>query len=508
MDLALLKLMTKNSKSVTAVGTVVVTILLIIITSSFYQTLEFSDGWERGALGYKRGGLLSGFISERQLFANSRLNVNVWHGFNSIVLKTPFPLKDYDILFDSTVGNGSYFYVFLTEKTGYSIGLRISRNNTYPPIFFVSDLEGKFIVKKNIDYKFSEESKIRIKLTKSEVLLYSNNELYGVITVPEKFLKDNVRFSFKGGPDEIGDVYIDNFKISKKNILVFDDNFSSVHSWKSLSIGFLLLSFFLLVFYFVSISSTLYFGGLIIFLTIGFYIDHDFIAPRYFDLTNVFINFHERHKEIIAKDLDTILAEEGINKRHKSKKMVCFIGGSKTLGVGANRESDTWFKQVERYMNSDKSLASKYSMKNLGVAASSSQNMKDYYQKIIKSLQPQIVVFLVGINDHNKDEQLSTNISSFTKYNDNNGIRTILIPELMHYNIIYNTIPYSVEVLRSIANKYDSVDSWSFVSEFMKSETYDSGLLWSDWIHFSSYGQSVFAQNLWNRLQPELLINR
>ena len=87
------------------------------------------------------------YFSRNVLYRN-RLNLHAWHGFNEILLNRVFSLGL--LRFKFFLGDNGYLNIVFNKNKDSFCGVRLSRNPKFPSMFFQARTDGKFLLHKPI----------------------------------------------------------------------------------------------------------------------------------------------------------------------------------------------------------------------------------------------------------------------------------------------------------------------------------------------------------------------
>ena len=173
------------------------------------------------------------------------------------------------------------------------------------------------------------------------------------------------------------------------------------------------------------------------------------------------------------------------------------LGSSQTWGEGALGEEDVVDKIIESNLNESLSNGKRYECINAGIRGESSSGLFDLYEKEFIKLNPRILLINLSNNDSPVfPEKFAENLNKFIKLNDRNGIETVLILEANspeHRDRLFlNSIMSEVA---KVNNKL-SID----MNSYLRSQV-ESGFIWWDNVHMTSFGQELFAEEVVRELR-------
>ena len=182
----------------------------------------------------------------------------------------------------------------------------------------------------------------------------------------------------------------------------------------------------------------------------------------------------------------------------KTAYRILFVGTSQTVGGGAQKLEETFFVRTHRFLS--KQLAPTVELESLNMAVSgstASRLFKEYQEQVIR-FNPDMAVINLSNNDNEDD--LERGVSDFLEVNRLRGILTVLLEEAISSEVNPNGLVRKYAILRSLGKRYD-VPVLQLHGYLADPDVKDTGLLWWDFVHMTSYGQDRTAR--W--LAPQLL---
>ena len=172
---------------------------------------------------------------------------------------------------------------------------------------------------------------------------------------------------------------------------------------------------------------------------------------------------------------------------------VMVLGTSQTHGSGAGRAEETFVARLEAALNSGRAAGARvcrYEVINAGVRAAGSSELAAVYARWLETL-PQLVIVHLSHND-GAPNAFRENLRRIRDLNDARGIVTLFSLEPNSIENRPGELPMH-PVMRAVAEESDAaiVD----VHEALKPYS-DSGFLWWDRVHPTSYGHALIASLL------------
>ena len=179
------------------------------------------------------------------------------------------------------------------------------------------------------------------------------------------------------------------------------------------------------------------------------------------------------------------------------------LGGSQTIGAGAETPDDSFFVQLHRLLSKKLGPKTNFEAVNAAVSGHSSAAILQDYKMRYLDFHPDLVLINVGVND-TSTKILREKLSELLRINQARKIKTMLVlePKTIEFeDIVYNI---NHEVLRELGAEFKVpvLDLHEFLAQ---KSTIKSGALWWDFVHLTSYGQRVTAEWLAPRVLKVIL---
>ena len=137
---------------------------------------------------------------------------------------------------------------------------------------------------------------------------------------------------------------------------------------------------------------------------------------------------------------------------------------------------------------------------NLSVNGASPTEQIERYRGYIPFISPDLVILNFS-NNGSSDDLLEESLREFVELNQTYGAKTVLLKEANSEERDSEWILRRHERVSKVGLETNSpvLDLHGFMNN---KEIYDSGFLWWDWVHMSTFGQKVAAQWLVFQLAP------
>lgn len=187
---------------------------------------------------------------------------------------------------------------------------------------------------------------------------------------------------------------------------------------------------------------------------------------------------------------------EGLGREERSTR-IFLLGSSQTWGQGADALEHTFVSRLHRQLDS---LATDSSIETFNFAQPGTRSalLLDAYERRWLALQPDLVVIVLGCNDHADPDALSENLRRFLQLSRDRGVEVVLVVEPM--------LGPDLETHRRIRalRETPGVEVLDLHAHMGSDAVRDVGFLWWDFVHPTSLGHLEIAEWLAARLAPGL----
>jgi lysophospholipase L1-like esterase len=480
-------------------------ILFIIIWNSFaikYNTPEHNDLWSSTKTRLEKSIMGSwSFYKGTQAFANNTLHLDAFFGFQEMVTKREF--RPSEISFRTLLTKDAYVYVEYGRKDATFLAYRISVNPLFPSAIIFSKTNGEFFTRKNFNTSLLSDKWYQIKI--KFIPHHQQTELYiNDIFIISMLCQDNqgsVGFRSGSRSSLIDDVVVK----GDGGKLVFKDDFSyrDQQIFNQLLIVLLCLLIFwefirfvIRKFTKVALFNLLIFQIILVLISLVVFVMSDYVADKYPQIKGLFsIYWNKKEDDWKAKEIG-VVNKKLYSLPPKDTFRVLFVGSSQTWGAGATVENDTFVAQAEQMINIESQGKSKaYELVNAGVSGLVSDEILDFYKNSWKhKLNPDLLVINLATNDKD-NPKFENNLRQLITLNQRDS-KTMLVLEANSMELEPGEIKNHI-IMKRLGKEFQIpvID----LHTYLKTKN-DTGIIWWDNVHLTTYGQMLAANLLSNKM--------
>jgi lysophospholipase L1-like esterase len=495
------------------------------------------------------------FLLTRHPLHRNKLNLGSYFGFQKVQLAHQVESNEVDFEFKNNYQSYLDFIYFQNEST--SFGIRLSNQKNQPSFNFELNKVGKFVKKIPIEININNEkwNTFSLSVLKNKLLAKLNGSQ---ISKTEFLAKINI-VSFQSG---INGSWIDNISVHSENKGLFNESFSN-HKHM---VGYLILNYLALLFlggilkFYLSYLNESFFNICIaslvaFYFMFGSWFFFDFyyysgVVPRENGITKELnpqisltsLNLEEFREFLFSKwsqlGNGKKISSEGIrnlgypenriwkeliycgpvkqicksdeghlaiqlNSKKANIYRVLFIGTSQTIGSGAKELEETFVVKTHNLIASHLSSNVQLETLNISVSGSDAERLYKLYSHEYVKYLPDLVVINLSNNDLSNNFKIQ--IQKFIKINLMNKIKTVFLKEANYYEAGSRLMLLkNHQILNELASQNDIpiLD----LHEYLKNtKLLNSGIVWWDIVHLSSYGQNLVANWLAPQIQSILV---
>lgn len=177
---------------------------------------------------------------------------------------------------------------------------------------------------------------------------------------------------------------------------------------------------------------------------------------------------------------------------------LAFLGTSQTFGSGAETVFDTFVGRVHLRLAGERS-GDPVETFNLGVPGARSARLVDEYRRHWLRLEPDLMIVNLSFNDKNPDV-LRRSLLELGELARAGDTSLIFVLEAAAPGLAPNTLELRHEAVSKAADTL-GVPVWDLDGYMASPDVADSGFLWWDVIHLTSYGHECAADFIWRNLE-------
>ena len=489
----------------------------------------------------------------RNLLRRNRLNLHAWHGFNEILLTDVF--EPGSMQFDFFLEENSYLSVVFNKNEDSFSGIRLSANSRFPSAFFRADATGEFREKQSLADLTLEPAWHSAKLVFNSPFLELSIDDLPTRRIWEAPLDRQV-VGFRSGHREVivDDVEI---KSAGGNLIVAEDFRNDRYFWSLYFlvaaclggvIGLVLLGgkiigkgsrraalwTFMLQFCLITV--------LVIYLFFDyFYWSSQYpyagITPwgrqarlqllekirlscfdwfSYFDAANLkeetypamaeFLKVecapNARHDLQVSRStapekIDIVADDRAAIRRYVETQSsgasykVLFLGTSQTWGSGAVMQADRIVPQTLGRLVEQSLAIESICLVNASVRGGSSAQLVERYVDRLGLIQPDLIV--VNLSNNDPPNEFEDHLESLVRLSEDRDTDLLFVLEANSTEFSHKWLRTNHRTMRRVARRANA-SSLDLNGYLAQPDVYDSGILWWDMIHLTSYGQHLAAE--------------
>ena len=483
-------------------------VLLALLAASVLQTLALRAGntlhangrWESTKVGLDHGilGAVS-FVATRTALHGDRLDLGVWHGFHELLLREPVTLERLSLRF--RLRRGGWLAVISAHDGARFEAVRVSADPGFPPACLAGTAAGAFTAKRPLALPEPGQGWHTLALVRDGDAL--RVELDGAalghcpVSLPgparvglrgslaEHVEVDDLRVESSAPPG----VRVEDFANHRRAGLLFAAPLALIGAlggavaWLGARRGLAVAPAFaatnlvvLACAGLVLLADTVYFGRL---------------HPRQIDFAG-FENRIEYEGQIVPR----LAREYPLAPPPPGVRRILVLGTSQTWGSGAARPEDVWVRRLEAGLNASARLGERFEVIDAGLPGEVAKKLREHFEESWVAWQPELVLVNLGNNDRDA-KVLARELERIALRAREAGSRVAFVPEA---NCVEGRSAASLRVLtanhaalREVAGRL-GIPVVEVHGPLLAEA--DSGFLWWDRVHLTSYGQERLARRL------------
>jgi lysophospholipase L1-like esterase len=502
------------------------------------------------------------FMTTRNALFRDRLHLGEWHGFNEVSLKEL--VEPAAIEYRFRLSPGAYLYFIFNRSASGHYGIRLSRNSKFPSMFYQADRLNKFVSRTALDLTPSRLSGgwHNLVLSFGSGQVVANLDGVELASIPVNVEGLQI-IGLRGGslPADVDSVRI----TGKDRRTILDDSFSNRRHYRTilaavavvslLVIGFTTIPLVLLrrhspnEFKLGVFRCLMGLGVAIMVLSLLFGFDYFFWSSRYLykDYLPGGAHAYAVTVQIEALRKKLFLYPKGVNAFPLDKELrasitrwdgskpmifsdiarytrehpivpeflgdgqvralppkadrtirVAFLGTSQTYGEGAERLSETFVARCHHLLAQALGDISVETY-NFSIRGSNSTELLAKYAESWKFSRPDLLLINLSTNDA-KVDTLTANLRNLAHLARAAGGRVVFLLEPNAAEVGHRGLREKHSAIQRLGQEL-RVPVWNLDGYMSSDPVYDSGMMWWDKVHLTSYGHGVVAE--W--LAPQML---
>ncbi len=485
-------------------------LLAALNLTSLYQrqnnTLFKSGEWRsiKTELAYAVMAADAFFITRRAL-PYGRLDLGTWHGHHEIVSKKSFSAAEVE--FKLFLKDDSYL-AFQYNRNGESYDALIFSSNKMITSKYITATDSARFIKNeelSLPLQINAWNDVKLEFGKLVTSFYLNGKFIKALQPASR----NQSFGVKGPPHS--GTLVDNIVITQADGTTWIEDFQNSRNEKKIFFKILIgiFSFVLITSYFLRNSKTKP-HQLTLILSIIFLIallfnkaDEHYFA-HYYLKTDTPLSFLQKdvkdelrafshksksvniNKEFIYSNLKT----NYFKKKYQKKYKILFLGSSQTWGAGAQYEGDTISEKFKLYLK-EKIPGQSFEVFNGAVSGQITKNLFEHFS-LFSENYPELVILNMSFNDNPNLEVFEDYLRRFIDLSREKNFKLVLVPEAF-FDMSQTTLILGQNLVASVA-KEQKIE-YVLVHDYLQAKV-NTGFLWWDVVHLSSYGQDLLSRKL------------
>jgi lysophospholipase L1-like esterase len=496
------------------------------------------------------------FMTTRNALFRDQLHLGEWHGFNELSLKER--VEPAAIEYRFRLSPGAYLYFIFNRSASGHYGIRLSRNAKFPSMFYQADRLNKFVSRTALDLTPSglSDGWHNLVLSFGSGQVIANLDGAALASMPVKSEGPQI-IGLRGGslPADVDSVRI----TGKDGRMLLDDSFSNRRHYWTILAAVAVVSFVVIGLTTVPLlrrhspnefqlgvfGCLMGLGVAIMVLSLLFAFDYFFWSSRYlykgylpgsarsYAITvwiealrmNLFLSpkdasafpLDKELREAITRwDGDKLIIFDDIVRYTREhpivpeslgdeqvralppKFRVAFLGTSQTYGAGAERISETFVARCHGLLAQALGDIS-VDTYNFSISGVSSTELLGKYAESWRFAQPDLLVINLSTNDWYADT-LTANLRTLAHQTRAAGGQVVFLLEPNAAEVDHRYLQRKHSAVQRLGQEL-GVPVWNLDRYMSSDPVYDSGMMWWDFVHLTSYGHGVVAE--W--LAPQML---
>ena len=470
------------------------------IHRQWHNSLHDNGRWSATKMEAEKAliGAVSFYVSRKPL-AGGQLNLGAWHGMQEVVLRQP--LQPANVAFDATVPDDGYVILRLgAAGAGEFSGIRLSRDARFPSAWFRASADGQFLELRPLDVVLPGGRR-RVALDCASGTVSLDGAVVAAVPPPPA---GPLQIGFRAGSHG---ALVDDVAVAQLDGSVVRESWDSpCPGWSAFALAltaFVGLGALLGVasrrrrpdrpFWFVPAAVGVPATVLVGVLTLADALVLARANPLWLDYRGYATRI-ETEAEVVARARDELAVPPGCRR-------LVALGSSQTWGAGAARAAHTWVRQLEQLLN-EGAPAPRWHCFNGGISGAVAAQIFAAYRR--EWAAPPADLAIVNLSHNDPDpEVLRRELEQLLAFHRQRGTTTVLLLEPNAIDSVSRNVLPNHAVVREVgaATGTPVIDMMALLAA-----EHDSGLLWWDTVHLTSYGQRRFAELLHQELVAKGLV--
>ncbi|MES2304426.1 MAG: GDSL-type esterase/lipase family protein [Gemmatimonadota bacterium] len=448
------------------------------------------------------------FLEEPQTLDRGRLHLGAWFGFQEVRYDAPLPLRR----LEATVGvEADGYLIVLHDITpdGFS-GVRLSARRDLPSIRFRAGPGGEFLSSAPVPLALAPGSAHHVTLEFADSAL--SIAVDGRLVASEPHHSSLQQIGFRSGQR---DAWVDDVAFTTTDNRVVREDFTNRQRvnrntmvlFALATIGLGVLTALVLTLHRTparTVGLWLVLLNLTLMVLAAAAYGYQYFVPKRYPFETGSLK-QDESSQISEAQHRTIreLLQRYPAGSHGGEQRLLLLGSSQTWGAGASRLEDVWGTRLEALLARQLPAAHIVCI-NAGVSGLTSRQVYGLLDELLP-LAPQAAIITLSSNDVDT-ASFRAHLDSILTRLKRAGVAPVVVlepnsPEQMASDSRLGDIHIKHSILRDVARQANVpvVDMQEFLAASQQ-----RGLLWWDFVHLTSFGQTLVAQHL-AELVPNLL---
>jgi len=494
-----------------AVGAIALLVSHVVLNAQ--NDLHRNGRWSSAKVQLDKGviGAVATMVSRVPLYRN-RLDLGAYSGYQQLLLEDLPPVERFG--FEFRADPATYLDVLFGSKPARLSGIRLSQHPDFRDLGFVVAESGEFIESVSLDLsnrlKPGDWNRVQLDLGSSSLRIEINGATVSEIPHAAEAVHT---VGFRGGM--LGP-QVDDLRVEFRDPFPpLWESFANRRYWGLMLLlsglgagGIALLTHAALRRWSRLDATGLHFacfmGYVIVLTSLGAFaaLDYYYLAALYptgFPAMSV----QDYENRIESSDVAMPRIQQRIDSLRDDRRFrILLVGSSQTWGSGARRGRDAWARVLERELERRQATDREgFVVINTGISGTWASRLLDAYERDWLRAGPDLVVINLGNND-TEARDFASALRRFVAVNRKAGVRTVFMLEPNSGEQPFHpSLQRNHRIMARVAKKLDVevIDLRAYLWDLR-----ESGFLWWDFVHLTSYGQRLVGVRVAHELEPLL----